>query len=94
MRTRHQRRHFLGNEIYSVNKERFRDKKRIRRTVDGDAHEVADLLDLATSKADGSQVPENEVVVGSTSLELVPMGNKGVGESPRVSDDLLSVGLP
>ena len=34
------------------------------------------------------------MVVGSTSLELVAMGNKGVGESPRVSNDLLSVGLP
>ena len=34
------------------------------------------------------------MVVSSASLELVAVGNKSIGESPRVSNDLLSVGLP
>lgn len=34
------------------------------------------------------------MVVSATGLELVAMGDKSVGESPGVGDDLLSIGLP
>lgn len=65
-----------------------------KRTVNGDAHEVADLLDLATSEANGAKIPEDEVVVSAAGLELVAVGNEGSSESPSVGDDLLGVLLP
>lgn len=40
-------------------------------TVDGYTHEIADFLDFATSETNGSEVPEDKVVVGAASLEPV-----------------------
>ena len=61
--------------------------------VDGNAQEIADLLDLGAGEAEGPQVPENEMVVRSVGLELVTLLNEGVAESLGVGDDLLGVCL-
>lgn len=63
-------------------------------TVDSDTNEVTNLLNLATSKASWSQVPENEVVVSALSLELVPRRYELAGERLGVGDNLKSVLLP
>ena len=51
------------------------------RTVDGDAHEIADLLDLAASKPDRAQIPEDEVVVSAASLQSVAVADERGGQS-------------
>lgn len=61
------------------------------RTVDGDAHEIADLLDLATGEPDRAQIPEDEVVVRAASLQSVTMADERSGQSACIGDDLLSV---
>ena len=65
-----------------------------RRTVDGDAYEVAELLELAASEAEGAEVPEDEVVVRAGRLELVVTRNELLAEGRRVRDNLLRVRLP
>ena len=62
-------------------------------TVNGNAHKVANFLDLATGQANGSEIPENQVVVTSTSLEAVAMGNEGGRESAGVRNNLLGIRL-
>ena len=42
-------------------------------TVDGDAHKIADLFNFAARQANGPQVPQDEMVVGATSLQPVAM---------------------
>ena len=42
-------------------------------TVNGNAHEVANFLNLASGQANRSEIPENQVVVTSASLESVAM---------------------
>ncbi len=34
------------------------------------------------------------MVVGTTSLELIAITDKGIGKGPGICDDLLSIGLP
>jgi len=63
------------------------------RTVDSDAHEVADLLDLATSQADRTQIPQNQVVVCAASLQPVSMLDERRSKRTRVGDYLLSISL-
>ena len=63
------------------------------RTVDGDAHEIADLLDLAASEPDRAQIPEDEVVVSATSLQSVAVADERCGQGARVGNHLLSVFL-
>ena len=62
-------------------------------TVDGNAHKVANFLNLASGQANGSEIPENQVVVTSASLESVAMGNEGRRESAGVRNNLLSIRL-
>ena len=64
------------------------------RTVDGDADEVAQLLELAARQAERTQVPEHEVVVGALCLQLVAVPDELIAECLRVGDDLLRVRLP
>lgn len=61
------------------------------RTVDGDPHKIADLLDLATGEAEVAQVPEDKVVVGAIGLKLVAVGDERLSERASVLDDLLRV---
>lgn len=44
-------------------------------TVDSDAHQIAYFFDLATGQANWSQVPQDQVVVGSASLKFVAVLN-------------------
>jgi len=57
--------------------------------------EITDLLDLGSSESERSEIPKNEMVVGSTGLELVvrTVGEDGSSESSSVGDDLSSVSL-
>ena len=66
----------------------------MRRTVDGDTNEIAKLLELATGQTEGSEIPEDKVVISSRGLELVATRNKLSTEGPGVSNDLLGIGLP
>ena len=65
-----------------------------KRTVDGDADEISDLLDLGPRQFERAKIPEHEVTVCSTRLELIPMFGKLVRERLRVFDHLLRVCLP
>ena len=62
--------------------------------VDGDADVVTDLFCLGASEADGAQVPEDEVVVGTLSLQAVTVGVKVGGQHTSVGYDLLGVRFP
>ena len=53
--------------------------------------QVADLLDLGTSEAKRTEIPEDNVVVGSLGLELVIVLHEGGGELARVGNDSGSV---
>lgn len=64
------------------------------RTIDGDAKKVTHFLNLATGQSKRSEVPKNEVVVGTAGLELVPTLDEVAGESSGVGDDLTCVLLP
>ena len=68
-----------------------RTKKRKRLTVDRNAHKVANFLNLASGKANGSEIPEDQVVVASASLESVAMGNEGRCKSSSVGNNLLGI---
>lgn len=61
--------------------------------VNGDVSFVTDLFNLGTGQAQGSQVPENQVVVGTVGLELVVVADQDLGDGPGVGDDLLGVSL-
>ena len=65
-----------------------------RRTVDGDAREVADLLDLAARHTSGPQIPKDEVVLRAVSLKPVSVVDELRSKRLRVRDDLLRVRLP
>ena len=65
-----------------------------KRTVNGDADEVADFLDFGPSQLERTKVPEHEVTVGSTCLELVPILDELFGKRPGVFDHLLCICLP
>ena len=62
-------------------------------TVDGNAHEVANFLNLASRQANGSEIPEDQVVVASASLKSVAMGNEGRSESSGIGNNLLGIRL-
>lgn len=61
--------------------------------VDGDVGLVTDLLDLGTGQAQGSEIPKDQVVVGTVSLKLVLVADKDLGDGLGVGDDLLGVSL-
>lgn len=54
---------------------------------------VTDLLDLGSGKTDGSEVPEDQVVLGTVGLESVAVGEEDLGHGGGVGSDLLGVGL-
>ena len=62
--------------------------------IDGDANVVADLFCLGASEADGAQVPEDEVVVGTLSLQTVTPAVEVGGQYTSVGHNLLSICLP
>jgi len=62
--------------------------------IDGDANVVADLFCLGASEANGAQVPEDEVVVGTLSLQTVTPAVELGGQHTSVGHDLLGVVLP
>jgi hypothetical protein len=64
------------------------------RTVDGDAEEVAHLLDFGPCQLERPQVPQHEVVVRPAGLQLVPVLDELVCERLRVLDHLLRVRFP
>ena len=64
------------------------------RTVDSNANEIANLLNLATSQASRAKIPEDQVVISTIGLQSVPMANKLLGEGLCVRNDLFSVRLP
>lgn len=61
--------------------------------VDGDVGLVTDLLDLGTSQTQRSQIPKDQMVVGTISLELVVVTEKNLGDGSGVGNDLLGVSL-
>ena len=78
----------FSTEEDSTSGTRYANKKR---TVDGDTQKVTDLLNLATSQSKRSEVPQNKVVIGTTSLQLVTTLGKAVAQRPRVGNDLACV---
>ena len=60
-------------------------------TVDGDTHEIADLLNLGTSQTERAEIPKDKVVISATSLELVAVSNELRSEGPGIGNDLLGV---
>ena len=54
---------------------------------------VTDLLDLGSGQTQRTQVPEDQVVVGTISLELVFVAGQDLGDGSSVGNDLLSVCL-
>lgn len=52
--------------------------------VEGDVREVADLLNLGAGEAEGTEIPEDEVVVRARGLELVVVREEGLGDRLRV----------
>lgn len=63
----------------------------VKRTVDGDTDDITDLFNLAASQTNRSQVPEDEMVIGSLGLKSVVVLAKLVGKYPRILDNLLRV---
>ena len=59
--------------------------------VDGDADVLTDLFCLGTSEADGSQVPQDAVVIGTVSLQAVAFGAELGGQYTSVGHYLLGV---
>ena len=64
------------------------------RTVDSDAEEVANLLDLRPGQLEWAKIPEHEMAIRAARLELVPVLDELVRKCPRVFDYLLCVCLP
>ncbi len=65
-----------------------------KRTVDGDADEVSDLLDLGPSQFERAKIPEHEVIVCSARLELIPVFDNLIRKRLCVFNHLLRICLP
>jgi hypothetical protein len=63
-------------------------------TVDSDAEEVANLLDLRPGQLERAKIPEHEMVIRAARLKLVPVLAELVRKCLRVLDYLLCVCLP
>ena len=63
-------------------------------TVDGDADEIAEFLDLRPSQLEGAKIPEHEVTICSARLELVPVLDELICQRLCVFDHLLRICLP
>jgi hypothetical protein len=68
-------------------------KKMITRVYKKHGNTYCNFLNLASGQANGSKIPENQVVVTSASLESVSMGNRGLGQSASVGNNLLGIRL-
>jgi hypothetical protein len=86
-----QRLRFLleGGKIRSLH----HNAKETVRTVDCDTEQVAHLLDLAAGQANRPEIPQNKVVIGTTSLEFVAVLDKDGCECLRVGDNLFCICL-
>ena len=60
--------------------------------VEGDVSEIADLLNLGSGQSERSEIPEDEMVVGSGSLKLVVVREEDLGDSFGVGEDLGGIG--
>jgi len=69
-------------------------KRRMKRTVDGDANKVSDLLDLGTRQFERAKIPEHEVTVCSTRLELIPVFEKLIRKRLRILNHLPRIFFP
>ena len=54
---------------------------------------VTDLLDLGTDETDGSEVPKDQVVLGTVGLESITVGEEDLGHGSGVGSDLFGVSL-
>jgi hypothetical protein len=63
-------------------------------TVDGDSDEVSDLLDLGPRQFKRAKIPEHEVTICSTRLELIPVFEKLIGKRLRIFNHLLRICFP
>jgi hypothetical protein len=70
----HQRLHFLlkGTNVRFLHQ----NAEGTGRTVDCDAQQVAHLLNFAASQAKRTEVPQNKVVISTSSLEFVAVLDK------------------
>jgi len=66
----------------------------MKRTVDGDTNEVSDLLDLGPRQFERAKIPEHEVAVCSTRLELILVFEKLIGKRLRILNHLLGIFFP
>jgi hypothetical protein len=66
----------------------------MKRTVDGDTDEVTDLLDLGPRQFERAKIPEHEVTVCSTRLELIPVFDKLIRKRLRIFNHLLRICFP
>lgn len=60
-------------------------------TVDSNTHEIADLLNFATGEAEGSQIPEHQMVICAASLEFITVLGQGGSECLSIGDDLFGI---
>ena len=66
----------------------------MKHTVDGDANEITDFLDFGPCQLERAKIPEHEVTVCATRLELVSVLDELICERPRIFDHLLCICLP
>lgn len=69
------------------------EKEEKQLTVDGDADLIAQLLQFGACQTEGAQVPQDQMVVRTTSLELVAVPNELLAKRTSVGDNLLRVRL-
>jgi hypothetical protein len=61
--------------------------------VEGNVSGVTDLLNLGSGETKRSEIPEDQVVLGTVGLELVAVLEEDLGHGVGVGSDLLGVGL-
>jgi hypothetical protein len=66
----------------------------MKRTVDGDTDEVSNLLDLGPRQFERAKIPEHEVTICSTRLELIPVFDKLIRKRLGIFNHLLCICFP
>lgn len=56
-------------------------------------NKIANLLNLAASQLEGTEIPQDEVVIGTAGLESVLVLDELRGQCLGIGNDLLGVGL-
>jgi len=85
---------FSGDVVREQTRKTGSEEGCIRHTVDGDADEIANFLDLRPSQLEGAKIPEHEVTICSAGLELVPILDELICQRLCVFDHLLRICLP